>query len=133
MVDRTTQVRLTINAGSDTDVSELEELTLRLKEELADLDEVESIEMARAGETPAGAKAGDAVLLGDLVMQLLAAGGVLTTMIGALQAWLKRHGRRSVSVEIGGDKLEVTGLSSQEQRRLVDAWIARHSSTEAQG
>jgi hypothetical protein len=31
-----------------------------------------------------------------------------------------------VTLEIDGDKLEVTGLSSEEQQRLINAWLSRH-------
>ena len=129
MADQATQLRLTIDAGPDADERELEALTLQLKDELIDLD-VESVDLARAGEIPERAKVGDPVTWGDLILQLVAAGGVLTTLIGALQAWLTRHERRSVTVEIDGDKLELTGASAEQQQRLIDAWISRHSKTE---
>ena len=32
-----------------------------------------------------------------------------------------------IEAEEGADDIEVSGVSSSEQRRLVDAWIARHA------
>ena len=31
-----------------------------------------------------------------------------------------------LTLEIDGDKIEVTGISSEEQKRLIDAWMQRH-------
>jgi hypothetical protein len=81
---------------------------------------------ARGGETPVGAKAGAPPDLNTILLTLAGAGGVLTTIIGVLQSWLTRHEKRSVTLEIDGDKIEITGISSEEQKRLADAWIRRH-------
>jgi hypothetical protein len=52
------------------------------------------------------------------------AGGVLPTLINTVQSWLsRRHENRSITLEIQGDKLEVSSVSSEEQRRLIDTWI----------
>ena len=68
----------------------------------------------------------DPVTWGALLVALTASGGVLTTLVNTLQSWLTRHERRSVTLEIDGDRLEVTGISSQEQQRLIDTWLSRH-------
>jgi hypothetical protein len=49
---------------------------------------------------------------------LAASGGVLTTLIGALQAWLLRSSAGKVVVEIDGDRLEVTGAGNEELAAL---------------
>lgn len=133
MAGQAIQVKLAIDAGPDADDAERERLALQLKSELLESDAVESVDMPRAAVVPPGAKVADPVAWGDLILQLLAAGGALTTLINALQAWLTRHERRSITLEIGGDKLQVGGISSAEQQHLIDAWLARHSSGEAKG
>jgi hypothetical protein len=55
-----------------------------------------------------------------------AASTAIPNLTNTLQSWLSRHERRKISVEIGGDKLEVTGISGKEQQRLIDTWISRH-------
>jgi hypothetical protein len=125
MPDQTTQLMLNIHAGPETDEEELAELTRQLREELLELD-VETVGLVRAGEAPERAKAGDPVTWGALLVALVASGGVLTTLINTLQSWLTRHERRSVTLEIDGDKLEVTGISSEEQQRLINTWLSRH-------
>lgn len=84
-------------------------------------------------ELPAGAKAADPAAISSLVVALAASGGVLTTLIGALQAWLLRSSARQVVVEIDGDRLEVTGVSNEERRRLIAAWLDRHQPTAGKG
>jgi len=61
------------------------------------------------------------------LLALAASQGVFTTLIEAIKAWLTRHERYTISLEIAGDKLEVTGLSSKEQQRLIDLWVGRHT------
>ena len=124
MTNQTVRLMLNINAGADADVKDLEQLTYYLKGELAGLDG--DVDLVRAGETPKKAKAGDPVIWGKLLLALTASGGVLTTLIGVLKSWLTSHERRSVTLEIDGDKLEVTGISSKEQQQLINAWLSRH-------
>jgi len=126
MIDQTAQLMLNIDAGPEADAEELEQLTRQLRGELTELD-VETVNLIRGGAAPRGAKVGDPITWGALLVTLIASGGVLTTLIGALQSWLTRHERRSVTLEIDGDKLEVTGISSEEQQRLVNAWVSRHT------
>ena len=45
----------------------------------------------------------------------------------AVQSWLADSSRRSIKLGLGGDVLELTGVSSREQARLTDAWLARHA------
>jgi hypothetical protein len=125
MLDQTIQLILNIDAGPEADVEELEQLTLQLRGELVELD-VEAVDLVRAGEVPDRAKAGDPITWGALLVALTASGGVLTTLINAIQSWLTRHERRSVTLEIDGDRLEVTGVSVEEQQQMINAWINRH-------
>jgi hypothetical protein len=125
VTDQTMELLLRLDAGPEADAKELAGITRRLREELLELD-VEAVEFAQGGETPEGAKIGRAVDWNTLLLTLAASGGVLTTIIGMLQSWLTRHERRSVTLEIDGDKIEITGISSEEQKRLIDAWLRRH-------
>jgi hypothetical protein len=47
--------------------------------------------------------------------------------VAAIQGWLGRSQQRSVKFELDGDVLELTGVSSRDQQRLVDEWLRRHS------
>lgn len=122
----TKQLVLSIKADPETDAEELEELTRQLREEIMELD-VESADFAGVEEVPAGAKVVEPISLGTVLVTLLATGGVITTLINAIQAWLTRHERQSITIEIDGDKLEITGISDGEKQQLVNAWIHRHT------
>lgn len=124
MLDQTTQVILDIHTDSETDVDELAKLTQQLREELLELD-VEAVDLASVGKKPEKAKAVDPISWGTLLVTFVTAGGA-STLINTLQSWLSRHERRSVTLKIGDDELAVTGISSEEQKRLIDAWLSRH-------
>ena len=129
MPEKTKQVILNIDAGQEDDPEEIERFTQQLREELTGL-EVEGVDLVRAGETPAKAKVGDPITWGTLLLTLAASGGVITTVINVLQSWLTRQERRSISLEIDGDKLEIKGISSKEQQRLINEWRSRHTKGE---
>ncbi len=112
--------------GPDGDAEEIAEATFRLRRELLDLD-VDAVEMPGAGEPPAGSKAVDVLAVGALVLHL-ADSQLLHAVVSAVRSWLAGSPRRSIKLELGGDALELTGVSSGEQRRLTDEWLARHAS-----
>ncbi len=128
MADQPAQLMLRIDASPGAEDEERGELARQLRQELCELD-VNSVDFARAASAPARAK-GDPVTLGTLLVTLAASGGVLTTLINAVQSWLARQERTSVTLEIGGDKLSITGVSSEEQRRLIAAWLRRQKAHE---
>ena len=53
---------------------------------------------------------------------------LLAAVVAAVRSWLAGSSRRSIKLELGGDALELTGVSSKEQRRLTDEWLDRHTS-----
>jgi hypothetical protein len=109
-----------------TDLDELSRLTRRLRADLLSLD-VETVDMVKAVPAPDDAKAGDAIEWGQLAVALVASGGILTTLISAIQSWLTRSKANAVVIEIGGDRLELRSTSLEEQSRIVDAWIQRQA------
>jgi Effector Associated Constant Component 1 len=105
----------------------LEELTHRLRNELEELD-VEKVEVAKSGEAPEGTKGvPDVPVWGSLLVTLATSSGAIPALVGTVQSWLKRHEGRSVTLEIGGDKLQVTGVTSDQQSELINAWLDHHS------
>jgi hypothetical protein len=52
---------------------------------------------------------------------------VLRTVADTIVGWLGRQQARSVKLTLDGDTLELTGVSSDEQERLIDLWVARHA------
>ena len=112
----------------DSDAEEVAQATLQLRRELLDLD-VDAAEAPGAGEPPPGARAVDVAALGALVVNI-ADSQLLAAVVAAVRSWLAGSSRRSIKLELGGDALELTGVSSREQRRLTDEWLARHTAGE---
>lgn len=125
MVDDTASLGLVVEAEEGADIQELEVLTSGLRRQLLQLD-VEGVDRPRGSEAPEGTRGVDAAAVGSLIVTL-ASSGVLTSVVGLIQSWVASHHSRSVRLEMDGDTLEVTGLSSDDQRRLVTSWIERHS------
>ena len=124
MTDEATHLRLQVG-DENADQEELADLTARLRSELLDLD-VEAVEQLRAGQPPPGTRAVDLMAIGTLVATF-ARPDLLTAIVAAVQSWLGGTGGRSVKLEVDGDALELTGVSSKEQRRLTDEWLRRHA------
>jgi hypothetical protein len=114
-----------VAVGPDGDADEVAQATLQLRRELLDLD-VDAVEVPGAGEPPPGSRAVDVAALGALVVNL-ADPQLLAAVVTAIRSWLASSSRRSIKLELGGDALELTGVSSKEQRRLADEWLARHT------
>ncbi|MGH8884432.1 MAG: effector-associated constant component EACC1 [Egibacteraceae bacterium] len=121
-----TRLNVQIDAGDDADVEELAELTTQLREQLLELD-IERADLVTAGPAPAGTRGGEVVAIGALIVSLASSSGLLTAFVGCVQSWVSRLGRRQVRLEMDGDVLEVTGISSARQDELIRLWIARHS------
>jgi hypothetical protein len=126
VADPMARLAVEVSAGPSADAEELDELVGHLRRELLELD-VDSVDRARGGPAPKGARAVDVLALGTLLVSLVDPATVLPTVVAAVEVWLRGRGQRSVKLEVDGDVLEVTGLSSQDQRRLIDGWLARHA------
>jgi hypothetical protein len=119
-------LRLTLIAGYELPVEELDELVRDLRDELLALD-VLTVEQA-AAELPPNSKAGEATT-GTLLVGLVSSGALLGAIASLVQSWLTRTGQRGVKLELDGDALEVTGISSRQQQELIGMWIAQHTNS----
>jgi len=126
MEEQPATLGIQVAVGLDADAEEVAEATLQLRRELLDLD-VEAVELARAGEPPPGTRAVELAALGALVVTV-AQSPLLGPVVAAVRSWLAGAQQRSIKLELDGDVLELSGLSSKEQQRLVDEWLRRHES-----
>ncbi|HUR04285.1 MAG TPA: caspase family protein, partial [Nonomuraea sp.] len=124
MAGGTNQLNLWV-VDDSADPQELDELTATLRADLLDLDVV--VGLPEAGATPQGSKAILSFAIGGLTVAL-AGTELLGAIVEAVTAWLTRHRDRSVKMSLDGDLLEVTGVASPDQRRLIDEWLARRRS-----
>jgi hypothetical protein len=112
-----------IVADSDCDEEELAGLAGRLRSEMLGLD-VLGIEPVIQPATPDGAK-GAGEVLGWLLVHL--GGESLRTVVAAVADWALRNDR-SVEVDQDGDVLKLGRATREQQEKIVDAWLTRHSS-----
>ena len=112
-----------VQAADDDDVGDLLALTSVLRDELLILD-VTDVRPVEPGATPAGSK-GIGTIAGWLVVQL-GSGEALSAVVAVVRGWVDRS-HREVEVSIGGDTLKITGASSEEQEKIIDAWLTRHA------
>jgi len=120
------ELSVELQAGPDTDAEELTQFAGRLRAELLELD-VNTVHQPVRGKAPEDAKGADLLAAGQLVVGLVATPEVLASIIGAVRSWLGRNRARSVKLTLGGDALEVSGVSSAEQERLIDLRVSRHA------
>ena len=124
MEDQLLTLGIQVTSGPNADAEEVANATLQLRRELLDLD-VGAVEVPREGEAPPGTRAVELAALGALVISI-AKPEVLAAVVAAVRSWLSRSRHRSIKLALGGDVLELTGVSSDEQRRLTDEWLRRH-------
>jgi hypothetical protein len=106
------------------DPADTELLNRQIRQELQQASGVE-VTSPEIDALPNDAKSGStAVDWTTIYVTIAASGGIITTVIGAILSRLTRE--RKVTIEIDGDKLELTGISSKEQQRLMELWILRH-------
>ncbi|MFG1816558.1 hypothetical protein ACGFIF_22570 [Kribbella sp. NPDC049174] len=119
-----------VEEGSDD--ARLEELALLLRQELLTLD-VRAVEPYCEGEVPEGSRGpGLAAIAGVLSVSLQPGLQVLGTVVSVVRDWLRRSGGgRTVKVTIDGDTIELSGASNAVQQQLVDAWVRKHTGTDA--
>jgi len=118
-------VILKINTSQDYDAEEIERLTIQLRRDIEELDVEEVTSIKGDASPPPGSKSGDIVTLGSLLVTLAASGGVFTSLIDTLKSWLSRHQHNTITIEIGQDKFQVSGISSDDQQKLINSWIER--------
>ena len=124
MTDEAAQLTVRVE-DEQADPEELADLTAHLRHELLDLD-VEAVESPRVGLPPPGSRGVDLVALGTLIVTV-GKPQLLVAVVAAVRSWLAGSQQRSVKVILDGDTLELSGLSSKEQRRVVDQWLERHT------
>jgi hypothetical protein len=116
---------IAIETETDAGAEEREQQLRWLREELLELD-VESVDRVSGGTAPDGAKAPDADLVGTLVIAF-SNSAVLAALVGVVRTWLSRGSGRKVKLQIGADSIEIEGLSTADQDKLIEQWITRNA------
>jgi Effector Associated Constant Component 1 len=120
------QVQLELTISGDEDGNVDDGVVASLFDELRELIPSADVSRKRAA-VPKSAKSGVAFSICQLIVAASASGGVLATLVSAIQAWVLRQHGHSISIELDGDKLEIHGASSSEQARLINTWVEKHA------
>lgn len=116
MPQETFDIFVHVGAGANADPEELDDLASQLSNEINQLDTI-SAELVQGNELPNGAK-GTAIDIGNILIKIAEYGGIagLATILGS---WLSRDERRTITLQIGENKLELTGITQTEQASLI--------------
>jgi hypothetical protein len=117
---------LRVELGADVDEQQLDAMTTSLRRQLLELD-VETVERVAAGPAPEGAKAIETLALGALVVKLVARRETLAGVAGLIRSWLGSRPDRTARLRFGEDEVELTGLSPEQQERLIASWLERQA------
>lgn len=119
------QLIVRVDPGPDADDRERADLAFRLRDELDPIDDA-SVQLARGEAPEPGAKTGDPVEWGTLVVSAVTS-GALSAVLKTAHVWVARRRGTSLSVKIGDDELVLSGASTDEQRRVIEDWLARQT------
>jgi hypothetical protein len=114
------EVRVYVGGFPDSDPDERVELAWGLEDDLA------AYEVGRVSRAPALAPAGAKGAALEWAQLVVALTGTVPGLVAAVRSWLERHPRASVTLEIEGDRVTLTGSGTPEGRELLEAWLDRH-------
>ena len=120
------ELELQLVGADEDDLERLAESTYQLRRELLELD-VEAVSVRPSGPAPSGTKGGDALAVGELIVQVSVA--VLPALLASVQAWVSRLGSQKIRIKVGDDEIELSGpMSSAERSALIKAFADRRAS-----
>ncbi|MGQ4483451.1 hypothetical protein [Streptomyces sp. SAS_276] len=121
------EVQLLVRLGEGTDELDLAAAVGALRGQLLDAG-VEQARLQRSDLTVPGLKSGVEVVAGALLVSMVP--HVFSTVIAAIQAWSARASGRSVTIVDGDREVSATGLSAEEQQRLLEDFTPRSAAQE---
>ncbi|MBQ0826096.1 hypothetical protein [Streptomyces tagetis] len=117
-------VRLDLLGLADSHDDELLRLRGQLRRLIADVDVVDVQSGRSAGGVPEGAKSGELIAAGSLVVT--ATSFILRQLLLLADTWLKNRPVRGIRVEREGHVIELTDATTTERARLIDEFLAHH-------
>src|SRR5689334_19088116 len=118
------EIAIAVSLEADADAAELQDAASQLRRELLELD-VDDVKASEAGEAPVGTRGAAAAEIGTL---LVAVGhAAIGPVVAAIQSWVARRASRKVKLTIDGDSIEVSNVSPEDQRELIQSFLARHA------
>lgn len=120
MTDRTyNSIKLKIEPAADEDDEELENSTRSLVNELNQIDGINEVSfVTRKERIPKGARAGEVVSLGEIVLSFITS-GALVASLNFLSEWLKNR-KRKMHFQTKNGSVETDNLSKEELDKIID-------------
>ncbi len=115
-------VEVRLDEAADAEL--LDEEIIQLRRELLELD-VDRVVRPTAGAGPSGTRAVEGSALGALLVE--AGPGVIGGVVQAIMAWVSRRSTRCVKLTLGQDSIELSNVSTDDQGRMLEAFLARHT------
>jgi hypothetical protein len=116
----------------DVDAVELDDLAHALREEILQVDEVDSVEQAIEGEAPDGTKAVDVAAIGSLIVAAAPGVTALTSIITAVRSWFQRRADAAptppppLKLTINGNSIEIVADEELQKQLIAEFLTAIH-------
>jgi len=113
----------------DVDAAELDDLAHALRDEILQVDEVDSVEQTIEGLAPDGTKAVDVAAIGSLIVAAAPGVTALTSIITAVRGWFQRRAEAAptppppLKLTINGNSIEIVA-DEELQKQLVAEFLA---------
>jgi hypothetical protein len=124
VADQGLELHVDVGLHGDAEAAELFDATSQLQQDLLQLD-VASVARPAGPPPPPGTRGVEIAELASLIVALGA--DVIGPVAQCIASWVVRGSSRTVKLEIGGDSIEVTGLSREKQDRLIESFLVRHA------
>lgn len=117
----TTQLAIHLDLG-ESNAEELDRLTRQLRDEIKELN-VESAEMAKGGDAPAGTKSAELILFNQMIVTL--APTLIPQLVGLIKQWTERRPNKPVKIKVAIGKQKVEAefdpltISSDDMGKLI--------------
>lgn len=117
-------VEFVTGPDSEADEAELERLTLALREEILQLDDVNAVEQASAGPAPEGTRSGELAAIGALIVTAVPGVQAAAKVLTVIRSWLggRSAGAPTLKMTVGGNSIEIAADDDQ-QDALVAQFI----------
>jgi hypothetical protein len=121
MTENVSKLKIELTPSDRVDEEMLQNITIQLRNELAEIEQISKVELENAAEIPKGAKAGDAISWGTIFVTLAASGGVITTLLGVLRSWLEKPD--VTEIVVNGNKLTLADLSDESKLEVIKSFF----------
>jgi hypothetical protein len=117
-------LKLMIEPSEDEDEEDLENSTRILVNELNEIEGVDNVSyITKEERLPEGARAGEIVNLGELVMSFITS-GALVASLNLVSSWLQNR-KRKIKIETKNGTIETDNLSKDELENIINLMKVR--------